>query len=139
MRSLAAVVGILLGLVCVAFAEDVYYGEAPAPNMRKAKEGECIWSFVDATPVREGLMPGKRDVTVETRTKLCYHGWTYSLTTYQRYVDDRGVEIMPWHAVKSAYDNYSITLWLSVRENDRAAGPPPWGEAVFEYSEKLLK
>jgi hypothetical protein len=105
------------------------------PKPRPAKFGECVWQFVDAVDVRDGFMPAEGALTQETRTRLCYHGFAYSLTTFQRFVDASGKHVTEWTKTKS--HDYDTTLWLTIEEGGKPGGAPPWGKDVFDSGEPL--
>jgi hypothetical protein len=135
------VVALIVSLLLVfasAFGEPPYEGsplDVPAPKLRPAKFGECVWQFVDAVDVRDGFMPAEGALTQETRTRLCYHGFAYSLTTFQRFVDASGKHVTEWTKTKS--HDYDTTLWLTIEEGGKPGGAPPWGKDVFDYGEPL--
>jgi len=133
--AIATLAALLTMAACLAFAEPGWFddGVPAAPDPRTAKEGECIWTYIDSTPLRDGVLPQYAShITVETRTKLCYHGWTYSLVTFQRFVTDEGKVIFPWNALEVPMDP-SIRLWLAT---DRMSAPK-WGNHTFLDSENL--
>jgi len=136
-QRLAMLATLLTMAARLAYAEP-WYGDGMAAEpwpLKPATEGDCIWTFVDATPLRDGTMPQHGSVTLETRQKLCFYGLTYALTTWQRIVQDDGKIVFPWHIKVMEFDGLTESLWLATEKGK----PPQWGKFAFPDSEKLPK
>jgi len=90
--ALATLAALLTMAACLAFAEPptIYGMPATDDNRPTLKLDECYWLAQDATPLPPEMFKQHTGVVQETRTRICYHGWAYTVAVLHRLVNDKG-------------------------------------------------